>query len=619
MCGEARAQKQTSINRGSLNVKDCTHAVEKLENKSMSDLKELDTKSKHLPPCDVTLVVGNDGKEFKAHRDVLAQSSPFFQTLLNTDMKENREGIIRLEVISEPVMKDILEFIYTGVVEMLVHHTAKDLIKASDYLLLSNLKTYAGKFLERTICLSNCLSYLNFAERYRCEELVSYTKNFIHANFPAITEFEEFLNLSSQEVERWISSDDIVVSAEEDVFKIICKWIEQKKRERKARFNELFRHVRLIYLPRDYLSKKLLKNKLVKNNEHSAKSVTSAIDWLDRVRELDLPRPQSMRKSMGKHVLVIACLKRCVCYVPDTHSWLELPKSPLVLSSGHTHTALLATRRDKVYNFSPFFEISERYDPLFNRWTALTKPTISEVQEGEEIADDERVYPRRTGIFKMDSVTVIDDDFYAVFHAHRSKMAVWKYDLETVSWRFISSFHREENFLELPCVVFVDKFVYAMGGIKMRAHSSVVTDEAARLDISENNWEEIAHMQVSRYGAFGVAAKGNIFVAGGNKSSEIYETSCEVYNIEANEWHFIESLRGPCAQGHMLCYGTNLYVVGGSDETSQMWIEIYDIEKNKWTAKAVIPPYAIFSYGKKLPVCLARIPKRTLDTLQPLC
>ena len=40
-----------------------------------------------LNPYDVTLIV-KDGKEFKAHRQVLSEASPFFEKLLSSDMNE---------------------------------------------------------------------------------------------------------------------------------------------------------------------------------------------------------------------------------------------------------------------------------------------------------------------------------------------------------------------------------------------------------------------------------------------------------------------------------------------------------------------------------------------------
>ena len=64
-------------------------------------------------PFDVILVV-KDGQEFKAHRNALSKASPFFEKLLNSDMREANEGVIRLEMVKEPCMRDVLEFIYTG-------------------------------------------------------------------------------------------------------------------------------------------------------------------------------------------------------------------------------------------------------------------------------------------------------------------------------------------------------------------------------------------------------------------------------------------------------------------------------------------------------------------------
>ena len=63
--------------------------------------------------CNVTLVTKDD-KEFKAHRNVFSAASPVFCQLLQSDMKENREGIVRFEEISGAVMEDVLEYIYTG-------------------------------------------------------------------------------------------------------------------------------------------------------------------------------------------------------------------------------------------------------------------------------------------------------------------------------------------------------------------------------------------------------------------------------------------------------------------------------------------------------------------------
>ena len=93
-------------------------------------------------PCDVTLGV-RDGK-FKARKKVLPEASSFFEKLLNSDMKESKEGVVRLEIFTDSLMRNTLEFIYTGNVQILDEDDARDLIMLADYLLLPKLKILAA-------------------------------------------------------------------------------------------------------------------------------------------------------------------------------------------------------------------------------------------------------------------------------------------------------------------------------------------------------------------------------------------------------------------------------------------------------------------------------------------
>ena len=137
--------------------------------------------------CDITLVTKDD-KEFKAHRNVLSAASPFFSKLLQHDVKENREGILRFEEISGAVMEDVLEFVYTGSVEV-TQENSKDLIASANFLVIPGLKKLSGRCLERQMTISNCISTLYFAEMYQCDELIINTRKFIHANFASVTKF----------------------------------------------------------------------------------------------------------------------------------------------------------------------------------------------------------------------------------------------------------------------------------------------------------------------------------------------------------------------------------------------------------------------------------------------
>ena len=281
-----------------------------------------------------------DDKEFKAHRNVLSAASPFFCKLLQSDMKENREGIVRFEEISGAVMEDVLEFIYTGSVEV-TQENFKDLIAAANYLLIPGMKKLSGQLLEQQITKSNCISTFYFAEMYQCDELITNTRKFIHANFASVAEMDEFLNLEAKEIERWISSDEISVAVEADVFKVVLKWIKQDKNERKESFEQLFRHLRLAFLSRDFLLD-VVTNELVEENPDCFELISKALKPSGFLSEES--RLQTPRKGLETRAIVACGGKYTLCYLPEKDEWKRLADR----SSGRNHlTTMLSYREAK--------------------------------------------------------------------------------------------------------------------------------------------------------------------------------------------------------------------------------------------------------------------------------
>lgn len=170
---------------------------------------------------------------------------------------------------------------------------------------------------------SNYVSLYHFAESYQFNELGEATRKFIHSHLVAVAQTEDFLNLSAQEVEKWISSDEIEISAEGDIFKIITMWVGQDRNERKGNFEKLFRHVRLTFVSRDYLLSDILTNDLVPENEDCVNRVTSALRLIEAPCELTAwpQAPRIAQESQG--VLICGC-RMTLCYMPDSDEWYKL-------------------------------------------------------------------------------------------------------------------------------------------------------------------------------------------------------------------------------------------------------------------------------------------------------
>ena len=530
--------------------------------------------------CDVTLVAKYD-KEFKAHRNVLSAASPFFYKLLQSDMKENREGIVRFEEISGAVMEDVLEFIYTGSVEV-NQENSKDLIAAANYLLVPGLKKLSARFLEREMSKSNCISTFYFAEMYQCDELITNTRKFIHANFASVAEMDEFLILEAKEVERWISSDEISVAVEADVFKIVLKWVEQKKSERRPSFEQLFRHVRLASLPRDFLLD-VVTNDLVRENFGCLKLISDAAKVTSFPCEGDLL--QSPRKGLETRAIVACGGKYTFCYLPEKDEWKRLADGLAERNRGIE----MLSYRDQLYAF-PFDGKGERYDPVVNGWCSLDLST--------------------TGSSK---VAVVRGEIYAIeVDTSMKKSTVKRYDVERCLWQTVLSSH--EGCREYSCVVATGNHLYVCGGtIDVDFDFEEVT-KSERFDTVENKWEEIANMQQKRRNAFGVATEGKIFLAGGMQES-LWLKTCEMLNISTNEWQFIGSLNALHIYGSMVCLKGTLYVLGGGS-ADHLNVECYDPSEDKWIKKTTIPVKMISKDNNNtFTGCVLKLSKGVLDKL----
>ena len=545
----------------------------------------------HKDPSDVTLVV-KDGKEFQAHRIVLSQASSFFEKLLNSDMKENNEGVIRLEMILESQMADILEFIYTGSVQISTQENAKNLFELADYLLLSNLKAFAGNCLEEHITAANCLSIYYLAEKYLCQDLIATCRNIIHSNFSSVAESGDFLNLSSQEVEKWISSDEIAIDAEEYVFEVVLRWIDYVKSQRRVKFCDLFRHVRLTCISRDYMASNVLTNDLVKEDGECLQSVFLALQWLDRSTDCDVPRPHPPRRALERDVIVVTLCGRerpffhTNFYLPSTQQWYRLP-------STSCEPTRVFSYRGKVFVVTKHISRSQCFDPDFNRWSAAPWTKL----------DLNLAFMKldRTSL-QIHDVLVVKDDICFIVEGRHS-LSLWRYNVDLNSITPFYHWVTKASF----CAVAVGRQIYCIGGnailnnsCSQRRRSKYALSNSSTYDIVEGFWKDIAPLKEARRSAFGVCKnEEKIIVAGGIGNGDAWLNSCEVYSIGTNEWQFIASLTVPRVCGKMVLIDGTIYVLGGRVKKpfldpcffpdGKVPVECYDEEADKWNDRTTMP------------------------------
>ena len=155
------------------------------------------------------------------------------------------------------------------------------------------------------------------------------TRAYILSNFLSVAETDDFLDLSCEQVKEWVSSDEIIVDAEENVFEVVLRWSERSESRKRENFRDLFRHIRFLHMSRDYLFQVILSHPLVRDNIECSSVVLNAMKSAFDGTE-DSLFPQSPRKCLKTHEdVIVACVLSdyvyCEVFDPTTDMWSIIP------------------------------------------------------------------------------------------------------------------------------------------------------------------------------------------------------------------------------------------------------------------------------------------------------
>ena len=527
-------------------------------------MKRLDIERKNGQFCDLILEVGSGDEKarLKAHRNILSAASPYFYKALNSNMKEKIEGVIGLEETSKSIMEGVLEYIYTGYVSV-CEDNVYELFAKADYFDLPALKSFLSNFILENLSLSNCIVAYYFASKYQWEQLVRGTRAYILLNFLSVAETEGFLDLSCEQVKEWISSDEIIVDAEENVFEVVLRWSERGESRKRDNFRDLFRLIRFVHMSRDYLFRVILSHPLVRNNVECSSvalnAMKSAFDGTD-----DSLFSQSPRNCLKTHEdAIVACgMRKVFCYLPDDKVWYELPEMTDSFNYTHhsvsvCHGKLYVMGEKSVIINREFVTKVEHFDPSLGLWNKLHIP-------------DELAYSSAT--------VTMQGYLYFVGGSRNQLRDVGKYNPDTNQWHKVCPLSSPRSGV---CTVTDGSYLYAIGGIDQTKQYLNIVE---RFDPRKNTWENLPPMLARRAIAGGAVIKQRLFVFGGlHREDSRDDDSCEMFDLATEMWSSISSQvirRQPTSavsfKGKIYVFTANT----GSSEPEKF--QVYDADQNQW-------------------------------------
>ncbi|XP_006727425.1 kelch-like protein 1 [Leptonychotes weddellii] len=463
--------------------------------------RKMESYLKQQQLCDVILIVGN--RKIPAHRLVLSSVSDYFAAMFTSDVCEAKQEEIKMEGIDPNALWDLVQFAYTGCLE-LKEDTIENLLAAACLLQLPQVVEVCCHFLMKLLHPSNCLGIRAFADAQGCIELMKVAHSYTMENIMEVMRNQEFLLLPAEELHKLLASDDVNVPDEETIFHALMMWVKYDMQRRCNDLSMLLAFIRLPLLPPQILAD-LENHALFKNDLECQKLILEAMKYHllpERRTLMQSPRTKPRKSTVGTLYAVggmdnnkgATTIEK---YDLRTNLWIQAG-----MMNGRRLQFGVAVIDDKLFVIGgrdglKTLNTVECYNPKTKTWTVL--PPMS---------------THRHGL----GVTVLEGPIYAVGgHDGWSYLnTVERWDPQSQQWTFVASMSIARSTVG----------VAALNG---------------KYDPKTDTWTMVAPLSMPR-DAVGVCLLGDRLYAVGGYDGQTYLNTMESYDPQTNEWTQMASL-----------------------------------------------------------------------------
>ncbi|XP_055457774.1 kelch-like protein 40 [Psammomys obesus] len=518
-------------------------------------------------------------REFPCHRLVLAACSPYFRARFLAE--PGGAGELRLEEVSADVVARVLHYLYTSEIA-LDEASVQDLFAAAHRFQIPSIFTICVSFLQKRLCLANCLAVFRLGLLLDCARLAVAARDFICARFPLVARDDDFLGLSADELIAIISSDGLDVEKEETVFEAVMRWASsgdaEAQAERQRALPTVFESLRCRLLPRAFLESRVERHPLVRAQPELLRKVQMVKD----AHEGRLTTLRKKKKEKGEEAAKQG--------PADAEAEAEEERVlPGILNDTLRFGMFL---QDLIFMISD--EGAVAYDPAANECycaslsTQIPKNHVSLVTKENQIFvagglfynEDNKEDPMSAYFLQFDHLDSewlgmpplpsprclfgLGEALNAIYVVGGRELKDSEDSLDSVLCYDRLSFKWGESD-PLPYAVYGHAvlsymdLVYVIGG---KGKDRKCLSKMCVYDPKKFEWKELAPMQTAR-SLFGATVHdGRIFVAAGVTDTGL-TSSAEVYSIADNKWSSFEAFPQERSSLSLLSLTGTLYALGG--------------------------------------------------------
>ena len=186
--------------------------------------------------CDVKVI--KDAACFSAHRAILAASSPYLLSLLqSTEKKEGDHQIVLTDPrLTVGALEMLIDFMYTSMLRI-KESTVEVLCYAARLLQLSRIEKACVKFIISNIGTHNWFKYLDYAKEHSYLQIKTKCLEHAASNFSRASRVDGFLDVSFENLSNIVLSPLLMAPSQEIVLEAVLRWVN---RDPDSRQNDLY-------------------------------------------------------------------------------------------------------------------------------------------------------------------------------------------------------------------------------------------------------------------------------------------------------------------------------------------------------------------------------------------
>ncbi|XP_062855379.1 kelch-like protein 22 [Trichomycterus rosablanca] len=482
---------------------------------------------------DVVLLV--EGKSIQAHRILLAASCDYFRSMFAGGLREMQQNEIHIQGITHTAMTKLLDFIYTSELELNLD-TVQEVLCAATLLQVKDVIGFCCEFLFSWLDNDNILEVEKLADIYGLDQLGEKVHSYLLKNIQTFSRTSFYRQLPSEKVLLLLSSDELEVSSEKEVFDAALHYhyspeLVEKDLSCIKEPMPMMEAVRFCLIEKAFLQfiYELLKPCTLRESVSAALRYHASELW-QPVMQTRLTQPRS----------------KCHC----------------ILGFGGMYSSGALADNDERFQV---------FHPSWEAWHSL----------GGNSA------PRMSNM----GIAVLNNFVYLVggdnnSSGFRAESRCWRYDPRHNSWCNISPLQQQHAD---HCVCVVDNFIYTIGG---RDYTNEL-DCVERYNPRTNTWEYMAALKREVYAHSGAVLDGKIYIACGRRGmAYLKETYC--YDPRANQWSACSDGPVERAWHGMAAHCGRAYVIGGSNDGCSyrrdvLKVACYNPAEDSWSVVCPLP------------------------------